>query len=339
MKVYLRNGEFDTEEFSKRANDNIIALEDATRSNPKKALKYPIAFVIPLGTLGNAPNQSVQFKSNFHIVAYIIASDLIDRELDFEDFNLSDRVQDKGQISKLSKALDELAESKLGKGWRITIFNVNLDTVVSSMCKGNNDLDSMRKAMDDLYTIVNSRVIQLSKSTAAEPWTHELIDLIYVPLKALSIDFAKIIKTPQAGASQPKAKLSRVQETTTKEAKKRLTLNKVCEGILVEALVYDQYANGLRLLTNIESFASSKIRVHSLDDDNIYLYVLKARISGDNPEFIPIRQFAGKSKISDSDISSGCVTRIIYNLINKNYSHWSFISIPDNLKVDLTSIV
>lgn len=337
MKVYLKNGEFITEEFMKKTADNVIGLEEAARSIPKKSLKYPIGYVIPLGTLGNAPNQSVQFKSNFHIVAYIIASDLIDRELDFEDFNLADRVQDKGQISKLSKALDELAEGKLGKGWRITVFNVNLDTVVSSMCKGNNDLDTMRKSMDDLYTIVNSRINQLSKSNAKEVWPHELIDLIYVPLKALSTEFSKIIKpqTPQ----QPKPKLSRNQELTTKEAKKKLTLNKICEGILIEALVYDDYANGLRLLTNIESFASSKIRIHKLDDDNLYLFVLKARISGDNPEFIPIRQFAGKSKISDTEISSGCVTRIIYNLINKNYTHWSFISIPDSLKIDLLSLV
>lgn len=336
MKVYLKNGEFLTEDFLKKTSDNVIGLEEAARTTPKKSLKYPIGYVIPLGTLGNAPNQSVQFKSNFHIVAYIIASDLIDRDLDFEDFNLADRVQDKGQISKLSKALDELAESKLGKGWRITIFNVNLDTVVSSMCKGNNDLDTMRKSMDDLYTIVNSRILQLGKSTAQEPWGHELIDLFYAPLKAVSAEFSKIIK-PQA-TQQPKPKLSRAQELTTKEAKKKLTLNKICEGILIEALVYDDYANGMRLLTNIESFASSKIRIHKLDNSDIYLFVLKARISGDNPEFLPIRQFAGKSKISDTEITSGCVTRIIYNLINKNYAHWSFISIPDDLKVSLLTL-
>lgn len=46
----------------------------------------------------------------------------------------------------------------------------------------------------------------------------------------------------------------------------------------IEIMVYDRYANGIRLLTNYESFASTRIRQHEADDEKVWAYVLKARI-------------------------------------------------------------
>lgn len=335
MRIYAKNGTFDTEALYKQAQTNIMKLEDICRNEPKSSIKYPIGYVLPLGTLSNAPDQEAQFKSNFHIVAYMISPDLIDKELDFEDFNIGDRVQDLGQISKLSKELDSLSESTFGRGWRITVFNVKLTNVIESMCKGNNDLDNMRKSMKDLLAIINSRISNLAKATSENTWPHELIDLFYAPLTAISYDFVRTI-----GKCETKSiKISKMQDTiATSTAKTRLIQNKSSEGILIETLVYDDYASGIRLLTNVESFTSSKIRVHDELDPEIYLYVLKARIDGESPGFIPIRQFAGKSKISTHEILSGCTTRIVYNIINKNYSHWSFISIPKNLKLKLSTL-
>ena len=165
MNIVVKNGEFLTEKLYKDVQKNVIEVERCAREAPHDTVKYPVGYVLPLGTLGNAPSQTTQFKSNFHIVAYLIADDLLDKEIDFEDFNLADRVQDQGQISKLSQQLDGLAESTFGPGWRITVFNVRLAKVIESMCKGNNDLDSMKKAMEDLFTIVNTRIGTLRKST------------------------------------------------------------------------------------------------------------------------------------------------------------------------------
>ena len=51
------------------------------------------------------------------------------------------------------------------------------------MCKGVNDVDVMKRAMDDFYNIVNGRVEQLKKATQENPWGHEVIELYYAPLR------------------------------------------------------------------------------------------------------------------------------------------------------------
>lgn len=338
MKIVVPNGEFITEELTKQAQLSVPLIEECARENPYDSIKFPVGFVVPLGTLGNAPNQSTQFKSNFHVVAYNSASELLDKDIDFEDFNISDRFQDNGHISKLNKALDLLAEHTFGAGWKITVFNVKLSIVIESMCKGVNDLDVLKKSMDDFYNIVNSRIEALKTATKEKPWPHELIEIYYSPLKALSIDFAEVISvTTQKTqvSNEPKAGGTMRGQQANKVITKEI---RTCEGIQIRTLVYDEYANGLRMLTNLESFTSSKIRTHSKDDQDTYLFVLKARVSGDDIKFKPIRQFAGKSVISHCEVNSGCVKRIVYNIINKNYTQWSFISIPSDLKVDMRKI-
>ena len=338
MKIIAKNGEFITEELTKKAQASVTLIEESSRLNPPDSVKYPVGFVIPLGTLGNAPNQSTQFKSNFHVVAYNSASELLDKDIDFEAFNIGDRVQDNGHISKLTKALDLLAEHTFGPGWRITVFNVKLNIVIESMCKGVNDVDVMKRAMDDFYNIVNGRVEQLKKATQENPWGHEVIELYYAPLRAISIDFAEMISITEQMvqlSNEPKAGGTMRGQQATKLAKKEV---RTCNGVQIRTLVYDEYANGLRMLTNLESFTSSKIRVHTESDSEIYLFVLKARVVGDDINFKPIRQFAGKSVISYCEVGSGCVKRIVYNIINKNYTQWSFISIPPNLRVDMRKI-
>lgn len=321
MNILFNNGTFNTEDLHKEVNDNMVKLENASRNIPSDASRYPIGYVIPLGTLGNAPNQTTQFKSNFHIVAYTIADDCFEKAIDFEDFNTLDLSTEQGQILKLIKRINELSQNILGFGWKITLFNVRMSTAIDSMCKGNNDIDIMKKSIDDMYNIIHSRLIALGNKDDT-PWKHELIELFYTPLKAMSMTFTKIIEKNSKNEQYPLGE---------------------CNDIIIETLVYDEYANGLRLLTNTESFASSKIRKYEnkeyIDSKDTYLFVLKARISGESDSFRPIRQFSGKSQISVNKLASGCSERIVYNLVNKNYKHWSFISIPCGLHIELKNLV
>lgn len=316
MNIVAKNGAFNTEELYKNTNKNLVKVEESSRVNPKDSSKYPIGYVIPLGTLGNAPNQTTQFKSNFHLVAYTIADDLLDKTIDFEDFNINDSKIEQGQIYKLIKKLNDLAKSTLGFGWNITVFNVKMSTAIDSMSKGSNEIDMMNKSINDLQTIISNRIGLLGKSNTENAWQHEIIELFYTPLKAISCKFVKLLE---------------------KNTQKDLMPLGICNNIIIETLVYDSYANGLRLLTNTESFASSKLRMYN-GNDTIYLLVLKARIVGETDEFRPIRQYGGKSRISKCESISGCAERIIYNLVNKNYKHWSFISIPENLDINLYNI-
>lgn len=315
MKVHALNGEFDTDILYREVNKNVEIIEELARTKPISISTHPIGFVIPLGTLGNAPTHDTQFKSNFHIVAYTIADELLDKTIDFKDFNTEDN-NEQGQICKLAKQFSDLATDKFGKGWRITLFNVSLAKAIESMCKGSKDVDSMKKAMDELYTIVNGRVEQIDKTSEKDKWPHEVIELFYAPFRAISCEITKLVDRRSISDNNPIG---------------------ICNNIVIETLVYDDYANGLRLLTNTESFASSKIRQHYMDSNN-YLCVLKARVAGDDGQFRPIRQFAGKSKVGFTDIKSGSTERIIYNIVNKNYKHWSFISISSSLNIKLNCI-
>lgn len=317
MILSLVNGNFDTQTLAKNVNDNIINVEKASRSNPCDAVKYPIGYVLPLGTLGNAPNQPTQFKSNFHLIAYTITNDIIDKKYDFEDFNIESGKYENTHLARVNKELDDIAKVTFGDGWHITIFNVSINTALESMCKGSNNVDAMKKSAGDLCTIVKNRINALNSSTETNPWKHELIQLIYAPLRAISINFTKYI--------EPR---SRNEKTPTG----------ICNSMVFEALVYDHYANGLRLLSNIESFASTKIRQYSSDKDDTYLFVLKAKVQNEEDEFIPVRQFCGKSTVSNTPLQSGCSERIIYNIVNKNYKHWSFMSIPSTLKMSLNDV-
>lgn len=318
MKVTTSTGAIETNELSTKVNINMVKLEEAARNNPLSIDNFPIGYVIPLGTLGNAQNQQEQFSSNFHLVAYTIAKDLRDLSIDFSDFNVNTDQNAQGQVLKLQKRLDELAIRSLGDNWRVTIFNVSLQTTIDSMCKSRQDVDAMAKAMDDLYKIIESRIKGIANSNEKNPIHHEIVELFYAPLKALSTSVIKIVEPRSKSASAPLG---------------------MCNEIVIENLVYDDYANGLRLLANKESFASSKIRRYTSNElHDVILLVLKARILGDDISFRPIRQFAGKSRISVAKTKSGCSERIIYNIVNKNYKHWSFISLPSDFKISLSNI-
>lgn len=318
MKVTTSAGAIETNELSTKVNINMVKLEEAARNNPLSIDNFPIGYVIPLGTLGNAQNQQEQFSSNFHLVAYTIAKDLRDLSIDFSDFNVNTDQNAQGQVLKLQKRLDELAIRSLGDNWRVTIFNVSLQTTIDSMCKSRQDVDAMAKAMDDLYKIIESRIKGIANSNEKNPIHHEIVELFYAPLKALSTSVIKIVEPRSKSASAPLG---------------------MCNEIVIENLIYDDYANGLRLLANKESFASSKIRRYTSDElHDVILLVLKARILGDDISFRPIRQFAGKSRISVAKTKSGCSERIIYNIVNKNYKHWSFISLPGDFKISLSNI-
>ena len=318
MKVTTSAGAIETNELSTKVNINMVKLEEAARNNPLSIDNFPIGYVIPLGTLGNAQNQQEQFSSNFHLVAYTIAKDLRDLSIDFSDFNVNTDQNAQGQVLKLQKRLDELAIRSLGDNWRVTIFNVSLQTTIDSMCKSRQDVDAMAKAMDDLYKIIESRIKGIANSNEKNPIHHEIVELFYAPLKALSTSVIKIVEPRSKSASAPLG---------------------LCNEIVIENLIYDDYANGLRLLANKESFASSKIRRYTSDElHDVILLVLKARILGDDISFRPIRQFAGKSRISVAKTKSGCSERIIYNIVNKNYKHWSFISLPGDFKISLSNI-
>lgn len=318
MKVTTSTGAIETNELSTKVNINMVKLEEAARNNPLSIDNFPIGYVIPLGTLGNAQNQQEQFSSNFHLVAYTIAKDLRDLSIDFSDFNVNTDQNAQGQVLKLQKRLDELAIRSLGDNWRVTIFNVSLQTTIDSMCKSRQDVDAMAKAMDDLYKIIESRIKGIANSNEKNPIHHEIVELFYAPLKALSTSVIKIVEPRSKSASAPLG---------------------LCNEIVIENLIYDDYANGLRLLANKESFASSKIRRYTSNElHDVILLVLKARILGDDISFRPIRQFAGKSRISVAKTKSGCSERIIYNIVNKNYKHWSFISLPSDFKISLSNI-
>lgn len=318
MKVTTSAGAIETNELSTKVNINMVKLEEAARNNPLSIDNFPIGYVIPLGTLGNAQNQQEQFSSNFHLVAYTIAKDLRDLSIDFSDFNVNTDQNAQGQVLKLQKRLDELAIRSLGDNWRVTIFNVSLQTTIDSMCKSRQDVDAMAKAMDDLYKIIESRIKGIENSNEKNPIHHEIVELFYAPLKALSTSVIKIVEPRSKSASAPLG---------------------MCNEIVIENLIYDDYANGLRLLANKESFASSKIRRYTSNElHDVILLVLKARILGDDISFRPIRQFAGKSRISVAKTKSGCSERIIYNIVNKNYKHWSFISLPGDFKISLSNI-
>ena len=294
MKVTTSTGAIETNELSTKVNINMVKLEEAARNNPLSIDNFPIGYVIPLGTLGNAQNQQEQFSSNFHLVAYTIAKDLRDLSIDFSDFNVNTDQNAQGQVLKLQKRLDELAIRSLGDNWRVTIFNVSLQTTIDSMCKSRQDVDAMAKAMDDLYKIIESRIKGIANSNEKNPIHHEIVELFYAPLKALSTSVIKIVEPRSKSASAPLG---------------------LCNEIVIENLIYDDYANGLRLLANKESFASSKIRRYTSKElRDVILLVLKARILGDDISFRPIRQFAGKSRISVAKTKSGCSERIIYNI-------------------------
>ena len=310
MKLYTLNGVIDTSEIHNELKNNVEELEKAIREKPSEAYTYDIGYIIPLGTLGNAPVHSAQFTSNFQIIAFNIEDSLLTKKEDFLDFNL-DELADHGHISKLLKRTNDLAESELGQGWKIGLFNVKTAVTIDSMCHGTRDAADMRNAADELYNKISQRIVLLKAATAENPWQHEIVTLFYAGLSALNIEAYK-----------------RIEVKKVKDEKLVVNKQENCVGIMIEALVYDKYANGLRLLTDTEQFASSKMRQHT-DASPTYLYVLKARVFGAEKGFVPIRQFGGESQVSNIDIKSGCSERIIYNIINKNYKHWSFISIPD----------
>ena len=175
MKVTTSTGAIETNELSTKVNINMVKLEEAARNNPLSIDNFPIGYVIPLGTLGNAQNQQEQFSSNFHLVAYTIAKDLRDLSIDFSDFNVNTDQNAQGQVLKLQKRLDELAIRSLGDNWRVTIFNVSLQTTIDSMCKSRQDVDAMAKAIEDAIAALEKKPITVPE-TPKDPQDEETED-------------------------------------------------------------------------------------------------------------------------------------------------------------------
>lgn len=314
MFINIINSSIDTEKAYETCNENSKKFEESTRICPIEAYKFPIGFVIPLGTLKDEHDRNSQFTSNFHIVAYTIADELLDKTIDFEDFNIECNAIDQGSIYRSTKKINNFVQSKLGNGWKVTLFNVSIPTAIKSLCKGIDTVESVNKAIGIYENIIYNRINKLVQASEdGSTWENEVVELFYDKVNTLSNNFVKVIDNRHSD------KNSHFIE---------------CNSIGVELLVYDRYANGLRLLSGVDSFASSKIRLHNFDN-KIYPFVLKARVQGEDSSFKPIRQFGGKSIITKSEITSGCTERIIYNIVNKNYKHWSFLSIPEDIEVVL----
>lgn len=339
MKIKTLSGVIDTQELYNKACNNLVKIEELLRTSPYEICRYPIGYLLPLGTLGNARDKKEQFKSNFNIVAYTLPDYLRTNYKDFEDLNITDPNEPVGQIVKdLQSQLNAIAGRFFGKNWTITMFNSSLSMTIESMHKTEGQAQLLKKNADELLSIVQNRVRGLGKSVipnnaddsneinldkvVAHP--HEVVEFTYQPFRAMSLKIKPI-----------KADIDSSKKIYSSSTKKMLEIQK-CDELLIETMIYDNWANGLRLLSNIESFISTVIRSNTCD--HAIVLALKARKYEEDPYFVPIRQFSGESKIATTDISSGCTERIIYNTVNKNYRFWSFLSLPIESTINLDSV-
>lgn len=328
MIIKTNIGNLDTLSVSENIKKSMDNLESSIRNTPNEAYKVTVGIVIPLGTLGGASDEAEQFRSNFQVVAYNCPELLQKNHKDLVDFNVNNpKIDNGGLIKNLLKELNKLAEEYLGPGWRITIFNAPLPAVLKSMGQGVSTPEALTKNSTKLIDIVATRLIKMKKTYSeitdkTEVYEHEIIELFYGGHSAMSLSLKGI-----DNSKEHKVKDRDILDESDDQSSK----------IMIQMLVFDRWANGLRSLKNIESFTSTKIRMYDTNDVNAvaYAFSLKARLVGDNVEAKPIRGFDGTTILSKTRIKSGCTRRIIYNLVNKNYSHWSYLAIPSNSKLEV----
>lgn len=207
-----------------------------------------------------------------------------------------------------------MIEQVLGKGWRIAVFNSSLADAMEELTKGNGTLQDVQLASKAIVDLVSKSLEEMKNSSKEKPYRHDVIDLFYADCDTLD---AKLYKLRQKEQNTSEG-IAEAQDS--------------CNKLKIEIMVYDRYANGIRLLTNFEQFAQTRIRQHSDNDDTVWAYVLKARISVDPVDYCQIRQFNGSTTVQTKTDLQGCCKRIIYTLVNKNYNHWNFISLPKGNK-------
>lgn len=320
MIIKTNKGLYDTSKVYEELNKNMVKLEETMRTVPTLASDVVVGHIIPLVTLGGAISDEEQFSSNFQIIAYNCPNILANNYKDLEDFNVT-----KSDISYLVKNIktefSKLANQYFGEGWNITIFNAKIETALNSMTKGMSSPEQLVNQTAKMIEITKGRLDNMdrifkplntkddNKDIGDIPeYQHNIIHLFYGWHKALSI------KVKQ---------LDRKTDSSNKT-----------DDIEVKILIYDRWANGLRVLINNESFTSTRIRMYN-GEDEILGFSLKARLAEDDSNVMPIREFDGTTKLTPNTIKSGCTRRIIYNIINKNYEHWSYLSIPSNIKIDI----
>lgn len=296
MEIYTQSGKFDTEKVAEMASKEARALEVDSRENPANVNTHNIGYIIPLGALDSNIGE---FSSKFILIAYNIAKEFSTNMNDFEELNGSPKELEAAAITRLTQELSNRVEQTLGKGWKIAMFNSNIQEAVSARTRRPGD-DAMSEALCSIKHFVEQSIDGLSKTSEEKPWRHEIVNLFYGDCDVLESTF----------------KISNAED---KDGEHQVD---------VSMLVYDNYANGLRILSNRESFATTRIRQHKTGKDKIWAYVLKARTPLDKPEYRPIRQFDGTSIVTTQDVS-GITLRIIYHLVNKNYNKWNFLSLPE----------
>lgn len=301
MRFWVPTGQFNSEDAVQDSAKNAKLVERDCRESPQNVKNHTIGHILPLGQIDSTDDD---FDSKFIVIAYEIANEFGTSINDFSEINLYTREMQDVTVISLENSLNQLIEATLGKGWRVAIFNDQFKSALDFLQKGQQDISSFQQASKNIVDTVHKQIANLKKSTKEKPYKHDIIDLFYADCDTLDAKFCKLHQINQDD--------------------QRDTSNKV----QIEVMVYDRYANGIRLLSNYESFTSARIRQHSQDNDKVWAFVLKARISVDQPDYLPIRQFNGSTTVSSKQNIQGTCKRIVYTLVNKNYNRWNFISIP-----------
>ena len=307
MIFYTQTGKFDTDEEVKKENKNAKIVERMCREKPEQVKEYTVGHIIPLGAVDNTKNE---FNSKYIIIAYEIASDFGIQVNDFSEINLYTRESQDIAVLSLENGLNQMIESVMGKGWHIAVFNQSFKSVLDELTKTADSIAQLQSASKTIQDIVARAIDQMKKSQAEKPYKHDIIDLFYADCDTLD------------------AKIYKIKSSIDNQNEQQNEQQDACNKMKIEILVYDRYANGIRLLTNYESFASTRIRQHEADDEKVWAYVLKARIQVDPSDYVQVRQFNGSTTIQTKNDIQGCCKRIIYTLVNKNYTRWNFISLP-----------
>lgn len=281
-------------------NKSAREIEILSRQNPSQITNNIIGYIIPLGTIDK---NLKEFDSNYQLIAYYVAKDFTENAEGIIRPEVKASSVEAATIVTVNKKLTQLAETYLDSGWNITIFNNTMSNTIEYLNKDSTDIEELQKTILALQRLVEDRLKALKSSSKDSVWKHEVIELFYTSLNCIqcNIYIDKSVREVE-GTIGP---------------------------LTIDTLTYDDYANGMRLLSNVESFATTKIRQHiDIDDKRVYPYVMKARVIGDKSEYRPIRAFNGDSIISGQKSLSGCTMRIVYNIVNKDYECWTFLSLP-----------
>lgn len=306
MKFWLPTGQFDQEKAVQESIKTAKLVEKASRENPDTVKDYVIGHIIPFGQLDNKDDE---FNSKFIFIAYEIASEFGVQVNDFSEINIYTTGVSDVTVQSIENSLNQMIEKSLGKGWRIAVFNSSIKTVFDECSRDSEQLAGIQQMSKNMTDLVAKQLSEMEKSTKDTPYKHDLINLFYADCDTLD---AKLYKLKQ-------------KDINTQDGSEA---SEVCNRLKIEVMVYDRYANGIRLLTNYEQFASTRIRQHMQDNDKVWAFVLKARISIDQQDYCPVRQFNGSTTVQSKQDIQGCCKRIIYTLVNKNYNKWNFISLP-----------